>query len=372
MLLVALAAASDVAVVVVSNLAERLNMPYFPITGTALFTLAVTLGIGIYYHRDIESVQRGQWKWVWMRGFFGSVSLSVTILAVKVGTPMGEVMALQSVNMVMAALWGRAFLGEALHLIHGFALICSVSGAVLVSKPEVMLGLKSSPGGVPWLGYGLALLGGVAQGGLFIAARKSQGLSGRLLSCSLAAQQSVCLWTVSLLGVVSDAPLSAIEVGPFVALIFFVLLVVILFASIATFSVGAQMCPAAAGSTIFTSVMMSLGFVGQTVLQGQRPEALTVCGAALLLLAVVILSAARYHYRSPHSCSVEPFDIAASDVPSSDLTNGDEASDVDSLASFVASEFSGISPSERELGAARRRAAAVTSVLPQSIGMASA
>merc|ERR1719356_2169561 len=73
-------------------------------------------------------------------------------------------------------------------------------------------------------------------------------------------------------------------------------LVAIVFLASCSLSAGAQMCPAAAASTIFTSVSMALSFAGQTLLYHEVPEALSIFGAGLLLTGVACMAAARKLY----------------------------------------------------------------------------
>merc|ERR1712151_373423 len=65
------------------------------------------------------------------------------------------------------------------------------------------------------------------------------------------------------------------------------------FLAITSQSAGAQMCPAAVSSTVYTSVCMVSGYVAQTALFGLAPVTLTLVGAALMLVAVAIMAVTR-------------------------------------------------------------------------------
>merc|ERR1719440_220395 len=98
----------------------------------------------------------GQWIWAASNGAFATTSFVTSILAVQLGTPLGDVASLMSINIVVAAFLGRAFLGEALKCVHFLALACSVCGAVLISQPPFLFGGAAADASVPWLGYLLA------------------------------------------------------------------------------------------------------------------------------------------------------------------------------------------------------------------------
>eukprot|EP00928_Gymnodinium_smaydae_P045618 TRINITY_DN30384_c0_g3_i2.p1 TRINITY_DN30384_c0_g3~~TRINITY_DN30384_c0_g3_i2.p1 ORF type:complete len:151 (+),score=38.09 TRINITY_DN30384_c0_g3_i2:358-810(+) len=135
------------------------------------------------------------------------------------------------------------------------------------------------------------------------------------------------------------------------------------------------MCPAAAASTILTSVYMSLSFVAETVLHNSIPEALSVVGAILLLLGVFVMALARRTYMAanPHAKSAAlspPAQVVSNEVSFHVDDDGNaaelreelgDADETDSLASFIASEFSGLSLSSchvHEQSVARQRRSA--------------
>jgi len=62
-----------------------------------------------------------------------------------------------------------------LRALHIVALIASVAGTVIVSKPESLVSSAHvASADTPWLGYGCSLAAGILAGASFIAARKSK------------------------------------------------------------------------------------------------------------------------------------------------------------------------------------------------------
>jgi len=117
---------------------------------------------------------------------------------------------------------------------------------------------------------------------------------------------------------------------------------------------GAKLCPAAVSATIGNTTSLMSSYVMQVAIFGLRPGALTLAGAALMLLSVVTMALAKPP-EQPASPSVrakpsssnagqpalgeagaEAATAAADDV-------GEDESDAQSLASFIASELSGYS-----------------------------
>jgi len=341
----AIAGAAPPFLMVLEEVSKEIEIPYYASIGTAEVFLVFVVAVAILCRR--EALKTGQLKWVLLRGFFGTMSFVLSLLAVSLGAPLGDVNALGSINVVVAALLGRLFLGEDLRLLHVLALCCSVLGAFMVSKPEVLLGLKKSDGVMPWLGYGLALLSGFCWGGLFIASRKSQDVSVYIMTFSVWVQEAAACWIVSLTGVVQEAPRSMIIGAPLRMLAFTSAICVMMVIVVVTCTLGSQKCPAAVSSTILTSVQMSLGYALQTFTHSDPPQLLTLLGAGLMLLAVSLMALARWMGQKPQSSEAELEEVQSPISSTSMRSNS-------SLASFIASEFSGL-PME----ALRQRPAAV-------------
>mmetsp|Transcript_78739 Transcript_78739/g.198708 ORF Transcript_78739/g.198708 Transcript_78739/m.198708 type:complete len:407 (-) Transcript_78739:81-1301(-) len=398
MVLMALAGCSVATLVILESVVKGLHLPYFALMGTANLVAGISLSVALGCRGELSKLSLHQLKWVWVRGIFGCSTYVLMLLAVVVGAPLGASSALQSINVVVAALLGRVFLGEPLCGLHIAALGCSFTGAVLVTQPQVMLGLAPAPpGGKPWLGYALALAAGTTSGSTFIAARRSQGINPSVLTASVMLHEGLVSFLLPAAGVVDEAPLHDVVLtsAGLTAAVGTCLLVLAVLAA-GALSAGAQMCPAAAASTIYTSVNMALSFTAQVVLHSEVPEVLSVAGAGLLLLGVVLMAAARNLYSAsvkplgatnPASAVEDGFSCreasaadsaggsSASGINSHDKDDDVDDDDTGSLASFVASEFAGLSPSSaREPMGARQRRTLAAATLPaaQVIGAASA
>jgi len=345
MIYMAIAGAVPPVFMVFEEVAKKMKIPYYASMGTAEVFLGLVVAFAVLCRR--EALKSGELKWVLLRGFFGTTCFVLSLLAVSLGAPLGDVNALGSINVVVAALLGRLFLGEDLRLLHVLALCCSVLGAFMVCKPEVLLGLRPPSHGMPWLGYGLALLSGFCYGGIFIASRKSQEVSVYIMTFSVLAQGSAAFWIVSLAGVVQEAPLNTVTEAPLRTLAFTAAIFVMVAILIVTLTLGSQKCPAAVSSTILTSVQMSLGYLLQALTHSEPPQMLTFCGAGLMLLAVSLMALARWMGRKSPSSPEAEVEVQS---PSSSMSVTSKSS----LASFIASEFSGL-PQE----ALRQRPAAM-------------
>mmetsp|Transcript_51958 Transcript_51958/g.113027 ORF Transcript_51958/g.113027 Transcript_51958/m.113027 type:complete len:192 (+) Transcript_51958:271-846(+) len=169
---------------------------------------------------------------------------------------MGEVTALQSINVVVSAILGRAVLREPMRKLHALGLACSVAGAVLISKPTTLIGLGEVGGSPHWLGYGLALLGGTFAGGLFIAARKLQSVDQVVAVNSVFVHQSLCLWFLSFSGLADDPEVfSSVAAQPLASLGVCIMALFSDGVGTCLMQYGGMWCPAAASSTIYTSVL---------------------------------------------------------------------------------------------------------------------
>jgi len=192
-----------------------------------------------------------------------------------------------------------------------------------------------------------------------------------LMTSSVALQEGVMCCCLPLVGLVTEVGLNQVLTDtPWEAIATFGVMLLIVTVASASLSAGSQLCPAAASSTIFTSVGMSACYAVQMILHGQTPKPLTILGAALMLVSVSLMACARWFYTvaDVDACDTVS-DVATGSDASISSTGGDDT-ESESLASFVASEFSGVSLRQR--GSAKTRVADAISVIPhaQSIGAA--
>lgn len=334
-----------------------MDIPYYRLSGTAELVQAAGLLVAIMVRAEFSRVQLHQWKWIWLRGFFGCGTMLLGWTSVAVGCPLGDASALGSVNVVVAALLGRAFLGEPLRILHILALVSSVAGAIVISRPTSAAMTQEVDASRLWLGYALALSAGISSGGLFIASRRSQGISPLVMSFSVSLHEGVSLWVIAATGLMEDGPLGALIENPFLGAGWLAIFVVLFLFATVTMSVGAQLCPAAASSTIYTSVSMCLGYTAQTLIHRQQPEPMKVAGAGLMLLAVAFMASARRCHSQEASARELETPLMLEHTTRTDETLGSTAGapeQTESLASFIASEFSGVSFSQRHSMRQRR------------------
>lgn len=354
MLLMILAAAGSSVCMALCSLVPLWHIPYYRLSGTAELVMAAGLAIAIVVKGELFRLRAHEWKWVFLRGAFGSASALLAWAAVAEGAPLGDASALGSVNVVVAALLGLLLLGEPLSSLHILALIFSLAGAVLVSKPEAIFGTTNAVGNPAWFGHALALGSGLSSGGLFIASRKSQGISPLVMTFSVLFQEGLSCWFISWIGLVEDGPFEQLLMNPLVGVAWFWGLLMLMATCVCAISLGSQMCPAVASSTIFTSVSMSLGYVAQSVIHHQQPEVLTGAGALLMLMAVALIAAARRWQSGP--VSAREFEDLLLSEEEDEAAEDDLIADsqVESLVSFIAAEFSGLRYASKSVR--RRRA----------------
>jgi len=375
MAIMGLAGAFASGVIVSIELVKRAELPFYYLLAAADLLAATAATTISAAQGDFSRLMPRRWKWVILRGLFGALVLLLNVLAVASGAPMGDASALTSINVVVSALLGRAFLGESLRALHCVALFLSVVGALLISKPESLFG---GGGDVPMLGYAIALASGVSSGANFIACRKSQGISPVLLTGSATLQGGIMLVLVSASGLAPQAPLHAMAVAPEVSVLAALALLLLLAGNSWCLSVGGQLCPAAVSSTMFTSTGMMLSYALQTVLHGEPPKPMTLAGAGLMLCAVGLLAFARWFYVrfAPADFTTGAASVAspaaatcAEETASSATGAGDGDDDeLESLASFVASELSGLSAAALR----QRHTGGAAGPTPQTLGHADA
>jgi len=179
------------------------------------------------------------------------------------------------------------------------------------------------------------------------------------MSFSVSLQEGLSLWVVASIGLVDDGPLEPLLGSPVKGMALFLSFLLLLATCVYTISLGSQLCPAAASSTIYTSVSMVLGYVAQSIIHNQHPDALTKVGAALMLLAVALVAAGRWW----QSKAVAARELEAVLLPEHACQETEEAPaanpKTESLASFIAAEFSGLDHASKSIRQRRLLVAAV-------------
>lgn len=332
---------------VFSKLLRQSGFPYFRVYGLSCFcALLVALAVLAIQWKGLPG--RHHCKWVALRGFFGVMSYILSVIAVYRGTPMGDIATLTSVNMVAAAFLGRLLLGEPLAWIHHVALLCSLVGAVLISKPSFLF--PTSDVGPGWLGYFLALASGFVQACVFISSRKSAGTSAWMHILSAMTQGGVASLFLPLLPG-ADGSLDALGEAPLLTLAWIAAVAACLLGTTLTLSVGSMWCPAAVSATVTTAVRMGCSYAAQALFFGEPIELLTLLGAGLMLAGVVAMAG----WRSASTARAE----IQEEVPESPAAGVDESgslgdrAETESLASFIAAEF--VDPAHHDKPVRQRR-----------------
>jgi len=353
------------ATVVASRLFDAWRWPTFRVNG--LIALGVVLGATCTL--AASGGRRGLWcprpaaKWVVARGTCGCLQFTFAVLAALAGAPVGDISALGSVNVVVAALCGRLFLGERLGGWHVAAIACSVAGAVLISDPAAL-----GHGGGSWLGFLLALLSGTLYGLIFICARKitaAGGASDLLMTVSALGQRCVVLWVLAALPLAGRVNLASTDAEPGEVAAAVALGIVVTFLGTHLANIGSKLCPAAVSATVTTATNMFVGYAAQIGIFGERPHWITVSGAGLMLAAVVMVAAARLPRRSRgpqrnvgslEEAQNPPQPLAGQGGACTAAAPAEE----ESLGSFIASEFAEEQRPRLGEAAIRQRAPAAT------------
>lgn len=300
MALMALAGMTASTIIFLSTVAQQFNVPYYAMSGVGCLMSAAALALAI--GEGFGKLDLCQWMWVWLLGALNATAEVLVLMAVAVGAPQGDTMALNSINIVVATIFGRIFLGEPMQLLHIVAVVFCVLGAVLVSRPEASPELDIQSMGIArWLGSLLAIGSGGSDGALLVAARKAQGVSPLITTCSVFMHQGPALMALSLAGVVTEAPLEGCVAAPFRMLLFLAVVMLLNFTIMGAYNAGSQLCPPAASSIVFTGVAMPASYVAQMFVHHKSPGPLTTLGAMFLLLAVALMAMARRQYPAPTS-----------------------------------------------------------------------
>lgn len=321
-----------------SQIVRSWGWPFFRIMGTLSLIIACVIACVLLLpcSGPSFSCKRGEIKWVILRGFCGASSFLFTVCAVSVGATVGDVGAMSSINMVAASLFGHFFLGEALGLAHIGAVLLSILGALLISNPVDLVYNFETRGVAAVLGYFLALLGGTMLGYVFICTRKTGTASVWLLTFSAMAQRGLLFWIMELAGFVDDGAVEALSEVPTTTALMLSVMFFTTFGGNFLASAGSKLCPAAISATVTTAMNMSVGYVAQVALFGQKPAVLTLVGAFMMFMAVVIMSFSRLPPK-PINAHVNVAQLPAGSVPEEVSTEASTASE--SLVEFIASEF---------------------------------
>lgn len=346
----------------------QMKWPYWRLTAlSCVLCSALVVALLAVFKRPSPSAS--QMKWVFLLGLFSSIYWGFGIVAVQIGVDPGDVAALTSINIVVAAIMGRVFLNEALRPLHLISVILSLAGAVLIARPAFIFS-SGVADRAPWYGYGCAIASGFVQGCFFICSRKAGDVSaGHLTLSALVFSGTFCI-SLPYSGSVAEAPFEVALRSPWEALGWTgVAFLTTMFSSFFSCA-GAMMCPAAISATVYTASSMLFGYIVQSILFASTPEPLTITGASLMLCAVTLMALAG---RTGASVTSQHSEAEGNIEQAIDPTNTSSAEDdTDSLASFVASEFSDFDfDIKDEAVRFRGRQSQLDPVKPEAVGVPS-
>ena len=296
-LLLGLAAVCTQALVIFSTVISDLKVPYYSCTGFSNLLMASGLVVFVLLSGKktrFQTLTQDKAKWIFARGLMGAAAAVFSLAAVAAGAPIGDSSALGTVNIIVACLLGRFVLGEDLRILQIVSMVVTVVGGIFITKPEFMFGAPAGHAtstSIPWGGYALALASGISSGFLFIVSRKMQDVSTLVVTTSVTVQEGSAFLILALAGFFKEPPIGeTLEQEPLRVVLCCTGLLLLIFGSAGAISAGSTMCPAAASSTVYMFTSMTLGYIAQSVIHHQVPDAITLTGAALMVLAVILMS----------------------------------------------------------------------------------
>jgi drug/metabolite transporter (DMT)-like permease len=307
--LVALAALTNIGNLTLKRVLAELHLPYYRMAGAVC--LVATLAFVLSWLRSpaVRGLGRREAAWVGLRGLFGGAgTFAFSLLAVEAGAPLGDIGALNSVNVVIAAALGQVFLGESATWLHGLGIVLAVTGALLISQPSFLFGRS----GEHWSGYLLAGASAVCMALNFLFGRMARGAPTQLLTASAFFLRGVALCLLVPVGAVDDFRLGALWESPAESAAWFVVLALGLLISMSSSSAGGKRCPVAVSSVVYTAVNMATGYLAQTLLFGRPPHVLTVLGSLSMVAAVAATAAANRRVNK----AAKPVRVQAEEAPS--------------------------------------------------------
>jgi len=346
------------------------DWPFFRIFGFSYLVAGVCFAIiGVVYQAALPKAH--MWKWLFSRGFFALLYMLSQSSAVRLGASTGDVAALSSINIVVAAVLGRVFLGEPLQRLHVVAMCCCILGAVCISRPQFLFG--GSGGDSAWGGYVLAVLAGFMSACVAISCRKAGNASMHVMNSSACILNGIGFMALPYTPLIDDSSLRPMLISPFEALGLIGTIFIVTVLSTAANTGGSAWCPAAVSSTINTAARMVFGYFAESIIFGKVPDLLTVCGAVAMLGGVVIMALARLPARQSKTVPASTETSGVADLqPKEDVepAGDDDDEDNESLVSFIATEF--VDVAAHDMKPVRQRRRSNSEVNAQRIGAWSA
>lgn len=219
-----------------------------------------------------------------LRGVLGSSGLYCFFYAVT-KLPLAEVTTIHYVNPILTALLAAVVLGEGVGWGLAVALSISLTGVVVVARPQLIFGGAQT---LDPVAVGIALMGAFFAAGAYVAVRRLRATDDPLV---------VVLW-FPVVAVPVFVPLALrVWVWPR-PLEWLVLLGVGISTQVAQVFLtrGLHLLPAGRGTAV-GYVQIAFAMVWSVVIFGERIDAMALAGAGLVVLGIVVLVATRRRER---------------------------------------------------------------------------
>eukprot|EP00439_Symbiodinium_sp_Y106_P069005 s551_g11.t2 len=279
-----------VVVVVAIEWLERQEWPALAMLGLA--NSVVTIGLlALVRQRKIQwPTKPNQRIWLFARGVSSVFALAFAVLATFFDCPAGDTMAISSTNVFASAVLGCLLFGEAFGKLKIASVFVTTFGAVLVAKPEFIF---TSVTEQPYLGYIFAAASGLGLSGIIVCCRKlGNEVSPVISAISSTSQRGASLLLLAVLPLWERDLTSSMEKLSEHAgwAVLWVLGVAIVLAVQATLlSLGSSMAPAGASGVVVTCGDIFFGYIGQILVFGILPDAVTLAGVVLLVGSVLMI-----------------------------------------------------------------------------------
>jgi len=346
------------------SLMENMHLPSLTLTGIC-FGIDFCFVLTWILAKGVQPPQPKEWKYVFGASLLMTLAVGSLLLAVKLGTPIGDISALASINVVLAAFFGRFFLGEKLHSVHFVAAGCSIVGALLISKPSFIFGGGPDAGDKPlaWIGYVFAPLSGFFDACILVFSRRAPDAPAVYTATLYYCQICAFLAILPLTPLIESESLDVLMVDPGITMGWVAVFCALDMPAMWMFMYAAKICPAAVSATIDIGTRMVSGYFVQVVFFGGKLQVMTITGAALMLVGVAAMACVRQPEQTELSLEQDALentnqqpvkdeenadsqpsgeDVATSTVVASSTSDQDEVESVASFGSFVASEFIGV------------------------------
>lgn len=363
------------------------DIPYFAMVGTATGLVCAACSAVAWRSKAVERVERRHVPWILLRGLFGTCNYGLVQSAISMGTALHTIAILQTTSVIVAGMWGAVFQTNRVSIIYWLALMCNLFSIVVTLS-------GSAVDKTACLGILLAVCSGMFSGSMILTVRKLREVDDVLLCSVVSMCHMVNFWSLYVSGVVDQAPLQSVVENQQRTLIVFTILVGLILLSVVLICKGGKLHHANGSSIGYCLSNMAVGFVGQVIFSDEPLKANSYAGLSLTLVSMLLLFVAptrlRPNVKSDASGSSAQANVKRQDPVSLGHTQEEdkedqtaphereherqreresggqsrspspqnEDDDVVSLATFIASEVSGLTWYTHQ-GARQRRPPAI-------------